>query len=583
MNIKSAALLLLFLCTSPSLLIADSQFFDTTPKEELIDSIVESMNDTELLGQVMLLGYFGSDPSEDILRWIREKKIGGVKIFGWNAENLRSLARSVRTMQQTASDTRLSIPLFVATDQEGGWVRHVKGDTSITPGNLAIGATGLPHDAYRTGLYIGKELRILGINMNFAPTVDVYTNPNAHVIGPRAFSDDPVKTAQLGVAYYRGLQKAGVISTAKHFPGHGNAQEDSHGTLPLIPTTLDTMWQRELLPYRFLSKRDLPAIMSGHLAFPNILGDKTPASLSSFFLREVLRKQIDFHGIVITDDMRMHSVIENGMSTAEACLQALLNGNDMIMLSQDTQMYRRVWNHLYKELHNNPKFRRILEESVRNILRIKAEYLKGPNAVPLYPDPQEAARNIPTPQGKEFFTQHAYRSVTVIRDALLPYRHEQGSLLIASQLHRFLSEAERYYPQADTYHFPYSPFYEAKSSTIRELRQKAEAYDTLIFCIANPNSAQVLEALREIKAEIIVVSVLTPIYFQRMPWVETAIAVYGTGRDSYAAGFATLQGRVKPDATLPISLKEPEASRKDESRSAQTSSTALPSTEEAVE
>ncbi|MFW5712804.1 MAG: glycoside hydrolase family 3 N-terminal domain-containing protein, partial [Spirochaetota bacterium] len=159
------------------------------------ERLVAAMSDTELLGQVFLLGYFGQTPSPQILDWIRDKHIGGVKIFGWNAENLQELGRSIGIMQSAATESGLRIPLFIATDQEGGWVRHIKGDTSITPGNLAIGATSLPYDAYYTGLYIGKELRSLGINMNFAPTVDIYSKENAHVIGPRAFAEDPLTTA----------------------------------------------------------------------------------------------------------------------------------------------------------------------------------------------------------------------------------------------------------------------------------------------------------------------------------------------------------------------------------------------------
>ncbi|MFO7849071.1 MAG: glycoside hydrolase family 3 N-terminal domain-containing protein, partial [Spirochaetia bacterium] len=283
----------------------DTHGIEDEAQKNHIDRLVSSMDDTELLGQIFLLAYTGTSPSDQILSWIEEKQIGGVKIFGWNAENLDRLSEGISTMQRVAARNRLSIPLFVATDQEGGWVRHVKSSTSQTPGNMAIGATGLPHDAFWTGYHIAKELKTVGINMNFAPTVDVYSNLEAHVIGPRSFSESPVETANLAVAYYMGMEKAGVISTAKHFPGHGNAAEDSHGSLPRIDTPFSVLWDRELLPYRFLIKRDIPAIMSGHLSFPIIEKD-IPASLSPYFLEEVLRERMGFSGIVITDDMRMY-------------------------------------------------------------------------------------------------------------------------------------------------------------------------------------------------------------------------------------------------------------------------------------
>ncbi|MCK4517042.1 MAG: glycoside hydrolase family 3 protein, partial [Spirochaetaceae bacterium] len=245
------------------------------------------MPDEDIIGQTFMVGWVGQAPSPEVIEWIVERNLGGVKIFGWNGADLVALAGAIGTMQELAGNHRFSIPLLTATDQEGGWVRHIKGNddlsTTITPGNMAIGATDLPYDAYRSAYYIGLELRALGVNMNFAPTVDVYVNPDAHVIGPRAFSNDPVLTGLLGVAYFHGLEETRVISTAKHFPGHGNASGDSHGMLPVIEDSFDVLWERDLLPYRFLVSEGLPAVLSGHLSFPNVTGDGRPASLSPYF------------------------------------------------------------------------------------------------------------------------------------------------------------------------------------------------------------------------------------------------------------------------------------------------------------
>ncbi len=536
-------------------------FFQQTPA----DQMVATMSDTELLGQVFLLGYFGQTPSPQILDWIQNKHIGGVKIFGWNAENLQELGRSIEIMQSTATQSRLRIPLFIATDQEGGWVRHVKGDTSITPGNLAIGATSLPYDAYYTGLYIGKELRSLGINMNFAPTVDIYGNENAHVIGPRAFAEDPLTTAQLGVAYFHGMEDSGIICTAKHFPGHGKADEDSHGTLPVISNDFSSLWEEDLLPYRFLIREGLPALMSAHLAFPNIIEETVPASLSPFFMREVVRTKMGFEGIVITDDLRMHGALQNGNSIPEACLQALKAGNDMIMISHDFNIYRRVWNLLYEELQENPQFRKSLEASVTRILNIKLRYLKGPDSVPLKPDPTAIEQTIPLAEGKEFFFSQACRSVSLIQDGNIPLEGENQDILLAGQLNTFLNVGRRYYPNADTYYFPYSPFYEAEDQYISELKARAARYDTLIFCLANPNSAEVLRQLRGIDTKIIVISVLTPVYLRSIPWIGTGLAVYGTGEDSFTAGFAALKGMIPAEGIVPIRMHREEKSEEESS------------------
>lgn len=522
--------------------------------ERLIDELLAAMSETEMLGQIFLFGWFGSSPSEDILSWIREKKIGGVKVFGWNAADVEQLAESVATMQRAAAKTRLEIPLLVATDQEGGWVRHIKSQTSITPGNMAIGATGLPYDAYWSGYYIGTELKTLGINMNFAPTVDVYSNTDAHVIGPRAFSHDPEQTARLALAYFKGLEKAGVISTAKHFPGHGNAAEDSHGTLPEISATLSVLHERELVPYRHLIRKGLPAIMSGHLSFPSVIEKGLPASLSPFFMSELLRNRMGFEGIVITDDMRMHAVAARHRNTAQACFEAFMAGNDMIMVSRDSEVHRRVWDYFYGQLQSNEEFRSRLEESVRRILGVKMRYLRREDAVPLYPDAHNVEQKIPSKEAEEFFFDQACRSVSIIRNALLPIEKEQENILIAGQLTRFLRIGKRYYPNADIIDIPYHPFYEAAESTIERVKKRARNYETVIFCLANPNGAQVLDGLKDLPADVVVLSTLTPTYLSERPWVDTAIAVYGTGEESAVAGFAALRGMIEPEGAVPFPL-----------------------------
>ena len=156
------------------------------------------MGDEELLAQILMFGWAGAEPSDLLNSWVIQRGLGSVKVFGWNTDNIQKVAKSVRILQQEAASRSLKIPLFVATDQEGGWIRHVKGETSDTPGNLAIGASGYPLDAYYSGFYINREIRALGINMNFAPTVDLYTNLNSSVIGPRSFGSDPVDSGILG-------------------------------------------------------------------------------------------------------------------------------------------------------------------------------------------------------------------------------------------------------------------------------------------------------------------------------------------------------------------------------------------------
>ena len=528
-------------------------FWDDAEDEPLAAAIVAEMTAEEMLAQVFFLGYYGGEPSATILRWVEERQIGGVKIFTRNVDGLTSLAESVGQMQERALKAGFRIPLFVATDQEGGWVRHVKHETSETPGNLALGATGSVRDAFLTGYYIGNELRTLGINMNFSPTTDVYSNPNASVIGPRAFSTDPVETAILSVAYFKGMEQARVIATAKHYPGHGDASKDSHGHLPVITVTFEQMWDRELVPYRFLIREGLPAIMGGHLAFPKILGDLTAASVSYFFQTTVLRDRLGFQGVMITDDMEMAGVLKGNGSTLIACEKALSAGNNMVLISHTPALQEQTWLHLRELILRDAAFKQRIEESVRRILNLKLRYFKGKNAFPLIPVVEDIDESIPTEDAEQFFFETACRSVTLIKSQDIPYRPQPKERIIAvGQFEEFLEEAQLRYPQADTLLFGYNPFYSARTQDRREIPQIAGKYDTVIFCVANFNSLDILQTLRARSKRVIVISALSPVYLKEADWVKTAIAVYGMGRASFRAGIAALHGDFEPEGKLPI-------------------------------
>ena len=260
----------LLLCLFPFTAFSLSFFQKQLSDEELREKIAAEMSLDEKIGQLFMIGYPETRPDDFILDEIRAGRVGNVKIFGWNGTDTQAVAEAVAEMQKAAAETRFAVPLFTATDQEGGWIRHVKGNTSVTPGNNAIGATGKLFDAYESGRLIAAELRLIGINMNFAPVVDLFDNPEADLIGPRTFSSDPRETAALAIAFFHGQEASRVLSTAKHFPGHGRTGLDSHIYMPRIPVSEEELKRRELIPFAFLVKEKIPAVMSGHLNFPEV-------------------------------------------------------------------------------------------------------------------------------------------------------------------------------------------------------------------------------------------------------------------------------------------------------------------------
>lgn len=526
-------------------------FWRDAPVAEQAAFLVDRMNDTELLGQILALGYLGTGLPDELRSWISERHLGSVKIFSRNVAGLPELAAGVGAMQEAARATRLQVPLLVITDQEGGWVRHVKGATSQTPGNLALGAAGIPDDAYRTGRFIGRELRALGINMNLAPTVDVYAHPGAAVIGSRAFSADPVQTGLLSVAFFRGLASTGVIATAKHYPGHGGAAGDSHGSFPRADVDLETLWDRELVPYRLLIREGLTAIMNAHVGYPRIIDPATPASLSPFFLGELLRERLGFDGLVISDDMEMRGAVNTTFDTAAAAVQAVQAGNDLVLISHTPELQQRTWQTLRQQM-SDPSFRERVREAAGRVLTVKLEAFRSPAAVPLFPadDPESA---VPASGAAEFFLDTAARSVTAVRAARIPFRPDPSQrLLLIGQSDEFLQEGLLRFPQADTYRFPYSPFYSSRPRDREAIREIAGRYGAIIFLLMNYNSAEVLAELSAYADRVLVVSALTPVYLADLPWVETAVAVYGASRDSYRAGLAVLAGDFAAEGRLPI-------------------------------
>jgi beta-N-acetylhexosaminidase len=524
-------------------------FNDTGSPEELSAAIEKAMTDEQALAQVFMLGWVGEEPSPIIMDWIRARNIGGVKIFGWNTADTVRLAKTVGELQKASLKGAFNIPLIIATDQEGGWVRHVKGSTSETPGNMAIGAASYPRDAYLSGYYIGKELALLGINMNFAPTVDIFSNRGSELIGPRAFGSDPVKAGILGAAFMKGQLAAGVIPTAKHYPGHGDTDLDSHGVLPKINVSFDILWERELVPYRMLSAEGIPAVMSGHLAFPLTLAKDTPASLSPWFLNDLLRDKIGFKGVIVTDDLMMTGATSYLGTLSRTAKQALIAGNDIIMFSNTPLLYDPVWTLLINSMKEDESFRRVVRSAARRTLELKLRYLRGDGSVPYIPDPARVEAGISDQEGAAFFLSLAARSVTIVKpspaDSVFPVTKENaGRVLLAGKYGDFFSYGRAAFPAAALYRFSGAGDADAFISIARNA-------DTVIFCLSDASDLRLLRNIQQLNKKVIVLSVLNPVYIESVPWVSGAVAVYSYAPESFASGFSVITGRIPAQGILP--------------------------------
>lgn len=528
-------------------------FWDKAPNDYLAHEITDQMTDTELFSQILMFGWAGAEPSELLYQWV-DRGLGSVKVFGWNTDDIHQVARSVTALQKKSNSNRFQIPLFVATDQEGGWIRHVKGDTSITPGNMAIGAAGYPADSWYSAYYICKEIKALGINMNFAPTVDLFTDHDSSIIGTRSFGDDPDKAGVLGAAFVAGSHAAGVIPTVKHFPGHGDTNIDSHGRLPVIDIDFDTFKNRELIPYFYLVKEKVPAVMSGHLSFPQIERSGAPASLSKYFLTDLLRTQLGYEGLIITDDMMMVGATSYAGSLSEAFRMAIDAGNDIILSSTTARLNESLWTKNLELMTENADFRARVKEAAYRVIKAKLDYFKATNIIPapLYPDPDAVDSSIPDRAGETFFLEQACRSVTVERGILPLTQQNAGRVLLMGSLNSFFESAKVHYPQAGEFRFTYDTGPNETQWVLDNIPNIAGAYDTVIICVSSENHLKIAEYFKNSNKKVIILSTMSPVLVEKMTWADTILLGYSWRCDySLKAMVSALAGDFTPTGIKP--------------------------------
>lgn len=539
---KKNIVTIVFFFFSVTLIHTLPNFYDDEEPSILAEKIANAMTEEELLSQIFMFGWKGEKPDDLLFDWIEKRGLGNIKVFGWNTTDSIKLASAIKELQKRALKGRFNIPLFVATDQEGGLVRHVKGLAMHTPGNLALGASSICHDAYMTGYYISMELRVLGINLNFAPAVDLYTNYNSSVIGIRSFSESPEEAAKLAVAFMKGTRKAGVLSTAKHFPGHGDTQYDSHGRLPRITASKETLINRELIPFQALIDAKIPAIMTAHINFSSLAEEGEPATFSKYILNGLLREELGFNGIIITDDIMMNGATSYVGGLPIAVQKAIEAGHNIVESSRTPFLNESVWKHNIKLMKENKDFYLCVKDSVERLLVLKLRYFKSSNHVPIFPDTETINKTLPNTQAEKFFTGMAARSITLLRGTSPLYREDSSDrLMIASSTPNFLRAGKQRFPKA-------------RISNLANCIENAKTANTIIFCLEDMQSLGVLQHLISLFPEkkYIVVSAMSPVYIQHIPDVENVIATYSNSPFSFLAVFSAIAGDFIPQGKMPL-------------------------------
>jgi beta-N-acetylhexosaminidase len=328
---------------------------------------VEEMSVRELVGQMFVISVGGTEPDYYIEKMIRERNIGGVLLFAHNMESEAQTRSLTGALQELSIQTEPSIPLFVAVDHEGGTVSRAPW-VSRQPAPARVGARGDPAEAREIARQIGGELRRAGVNTDLAPVVD--TGFGA-AIGSRSYGEDPQLVARMGAAAVEGFESASVVSAAKHFPNHGPATADSHVDLPVVDHDLRTVRSYDLPPFEAAIGAGVPMVMLGHLVYPAI-DPHRPASLSPKAVR-MLREEVGFDGVVVTDDLAMAGV-SGDAPPARAAVAAVEAGADLLLISSPPQQQADAYDAVVEAVESGELPREQVQASVERVLAVKEKY-----------------------------------------------------------------------------------------------------------------------------------------------------------------------------------------------------------------
>ena len=337
---------------------------------DVIQQKLDNMTLDEKIGQMITIGIDGYSVDDTAKQLITDKKVGGVILFKNNISYSNQLLQLINDIKGINSTNK--IPIFISVDQEGGRVNRLPSEIKSLPSNEVVGNKNDNKLAYDIGKNIGYALGSFGFNMDFAPVLDVNSNPNNTVIGDRSFSNDKDKVASLGASEINGFKDSNIISVAKHFPGHGDTATDSHYALPIINKTLDELKSVEFVPFKKAIEEKVPAIMVSHILMPQIDANN-PASMSKTIITDILRKDLKFDGLIVTDDMTMGAVT-NELDITTACINSINAGADLLLVCHGYDNEINVINAIKDAVNNGIISIDTINRSVYKILSLKENY-----------------------------------------------------------------------------------------------------------------------------------------------------------------------------------------------------------------
>jgi beta-N-acetylhexosaminidase len=329
--------------------------------------VTASSSLARLCGQLLSVGFEGIAAPAELCARIAASEVGGVILFRPNIVDLPQLASLVATLRSAAP---AGAPALISIDQEGGLVQRVRAPATVWPPMLAVGAAGDPARTAAVGRALGEELAALGIGWDFAPVLDVHTNPGNPVIGNRAFGTTAEAATAQALAFWRGLRAAGLVGCGKHFPGHGDTRTDSHFDLPVVEHDLDRLRRIEIAPFAAAAKAGMEAFMTAHVLYPALDPDH-PATLSRRIATDLLRGELGFAGVLVSDDLGMKAVADR-YSIEELAVSAIVAGVDHLLIREPAARQRAAFEAILHAAEARSEVRARVEESAARVAALKA-------------------------------------------------------------------------------------------------------------------------------------------------------------------------------------------------------------------
>ncbi|GKX65710.1 glycoside hydrolase family 3 [Clostridium sp. TW13] len=335
-----------------------------------IQQKINTMTLDEKIGQLVIAGVDDFSNNEHSKTLINTYHVGGFILFKQNIDNTNQTINLLNSLKQTNSNSR--VPLFLGVDEEGGRVSRLPSELKKLPPNKSIGKINNTSFSNKIGQVLGEELNSFGFNVDFAPVLDINSNPLNPIIGDRSFGRNSFMVSKLGIATMNGIQSKNVIPVIKHFPGHGDTSVDSHIGLPIVNNDLKRLNALELVPFSNAIKSGADMVMVAHILLPKI-DSQNPASFSKVIITDILRKSLKFNGVVITDDMTMGAIVKN-YNIDDAAVKSLNAGTDIILVCHDFEKQTSVLNAIKNAASKGTISQTAINGKVYRILKLKQKY-----------------------------------------------------------------------------------------------------------------------------------------------------------------------------------------------------------------